>query len=311
MLEVTVEDFARSFDTSADDIDERSREIISGADFRYRVLEGKECDDVILDALKKIETDTQKIGAQERQETWQRGWAENLQAFIESGYDLDTLTPKFIRPNKPIRFNGSYILPSNPMFELDYFRVFRRWLFKKYLKDVSSIYEFGCGTGFNLVELAGLFPEKKLYGLDFVPASRDLVNKLAEVYGFNAEGRLFDMTAPDESLKLDDNSAVFTFGAIEQLASRFEGFLQFILKGSPVLCINVEPTVELYDENDLLDYLAIGFHRKRGYTKNYLPRLRELESQGRIEILKVKRLYFGSKYMEGFSYMVWRPWWSS
>ncbi|MFH1883211.1 MAG: class I SAM-dependent methyltransferase [Planctomycetota bacterium] len=307
MLEVTVEDFARSFGTSADDIDERSREIISGADFRYRVLEGKERNDVILDALKKIETDTQKIGAQERQEAWQRGWAENLQAFIESGHDLDTLTPKFIRANKPIRFNGSYILPSNPMFELDYFRVFRWWLFKKYLKDVSSIYEFGCGTGFNLVELAGLFPEKKLYGLDFVPAACDLVNKLAERYNWNMTGILFDMISPDETLQLDENSAVFTSGSIEQLSGRFEAFLQFLLKRSPALCVHVEPTIELYDEDNLVDYLAVRFHRKRGYTEGYLPRLEQLQSEGRIELLKVKRLYFGSLFMEGFTCIVWRP----
>jgi len=49
------------------------------------------------------------------------------------------------------------------------------------------------------------------------------------------------------------------------------------------------------------------FHRKRGYTENYLTRLRELEAQNEIEILKVKRLFFGSLYMEGYSYMIWRP----
>lgn len=307
MLEVTVEDFARSFGTTVEDIPEECRALIAETDFRYRILEGEERDKVILDALKKIESDRQLIGAPERQDVWQRGWEENLRDFIESGYDLGTLTPKFIRPNQPIRFNRSYIVPSNPMFELDYFRVFRLWLFKKYLKDVDSIYEFGCGTGFNLVELAQLYPEKKLYGLDFVPASRDLVNKIGEVYGWKMTGHLFDMTAPEESFQIDDNSAVLTFGSMEQLADNFEAFLQFLLQRSPALCISDEPTIELYDENNLIDYLAIRFHRKRGYTENYLPRLRELEAQGKIELLKVKRLFFGSMYMEGFSYIVWRP----
>ena len=177
----------------------------------------------------------------------------------------------------------------------------------KYFKNIDSIYEFGCGTGFNLVELAQLYPEKKLHGLDFVPAPKDLVNKLGEVYGWNMTGHLFDMINPDESFQLDKNSAVFTFGTIEQLAGKFEAFMQFLLKRSPALCISMEPTVELYDENNLIDFLAIKFHRKRGYTENYLPRLRELEAKNKIELLKVKRLFFGSMYMEGFSYMVWRP----
>ena len=69
----------------------------------------------------------------------------------------------------------------------------------------------------------------------------------------------------------------------------------------------MEPTIELYDESNLLDYLAMRFHVKRGYTEGYLPRLRELESQNKVEILKVKRLFFGSLYMEGYSCLIWRP----
>jgi len=305
--EVTLEDFARSFGTTVEDIPDDCRELIAKTDFRYKILEGEERDRVLLDVLKKIESDTQIIGAAGRQDVWEQGWEGNLQDFINSGYNLDTLTPKFIRPNQVIRFKGNYIMPSNPMFELDYFRVFRRWLFNKYLRDVDSIYEFGCGTGFNLVELAQLYPEKKLHGLDFVPSSRDLVNKIGEVYGWKITGYLFDMLSPDENFEIENNSAIFTIGAIEQLAGNFEPFLQFLFKSSPELCIHIEPTIELYDENNLIDYLAMKFHRKRGYTENYLTRLRELEAQNRIEILKVKRPFFGGLYMEGYSHMIWKP----
>ena len=307
MLELTLEDFARSFGTTVEDISEECKDLINGCDFRYRVIEGQERDRVILDVLKKIETDQQVIGAKERKAVWEKGWIENLQDFIDSNYALEKITPKFIRPNQPIRFNRQYIMPSNPNFELDYFLVFRLWLFRKYLRDLDPIYDFGCGTGFNLIALAQMYPEKTLYGLDFVPSSRDIVNKIGEVYKLNITGHLFDMTSPDENFEIEPNSAVLTSGSIEQLAGRFEAFLQFILSHSPGLCINIEPTAELYDENNLIDYLAIRFHRKRGYTENYLPRLRELEAQGKIEILKVKRLYFGSLYMEGFSYIVWKP----
>ena len=46
------------------------------------------------------------------------------------------------------------------MFELDYFRIYRLWLFEKYFKNYENIYEFGCGTGFNLLEGARLFKNK-------------------------------------------------------------------------------------------------------------------------------------------------------
>ena len=305
--DITVEDFARSFDTNVKDIPDECKELIAKTDFKYRIIEGEERDKVILDVLKKIETDEQKIGAPERQNIWEKGWSENLEEFIKSNGDLTKLIPKFIRPNQVIRFNQKYIIPSNPNFELDYFSVFRLWIFKKYLKKFDNIYEFGCGTGFNLVVLVQMYPEKNIYGLDFVSSSIDLVNKISEIYGWNISGHFFDMISPDEEFKIKNNSAVFTFGSVEQLASKFEGFLQYLLKNKPMLCIHMEPTVELYDENDLIDYLAAKFHKKRGYTQNFLPHLKELEDEGKIDILKVKRLFFGSKYMEGFSYMIWKP----
>ena len=115
------------------------------------------------------------------------------------------------------------------------------------------------------------------------------------------------MLNPDDSFKIASNSAIFTIGAIEQLASNFEAFLQFLLKNRPLLCVHVEPTIELYDKDNLVDYLAIKFHKKRGYTENFLTRLKKLEKEGEIEILKVKRLFFGSLYMEGYSLFIWRP----
>ena len=305
--EVTLEDFAQSFGTTVEDIPDDCRELISKTDFRYKILVGEERDEILLGVLKKIESDKQIIGAPERQGVWEKGWAENLHDFIKSGHDLNSLVPRFIRPNQAIRFNRNYILPFNSNFELDFFAVFRLWLFKKYLKEFDPIYEFGCGTGFNLAVLAQLYPEKELHGLDFVPSSVNLVNKIGEVYGWKMTGHLFNMLTPDETFEVRDNSAVFTIGVIEQLASNFEAFLQFLLKHSPALCIHVEPTIELYDENNLVDYLAMKFHRKRGYTENYLTRLRELEAQNKIGILKVKRPFFGSLYMEGYSYMVWSP----
>lgn len=304
---LTIEDFAMSFGSSPEEFSDSCRKMIEETDFSYRTLEGKDRDLIILDVIKKIETDQQIIGASDRQGVWEKGWEENLNDFIESDYNLSKLVPRFIRPNRTVRLNQDYIEPVNADFELAYLSLFRRWLFENYLSEYDSVYEFGCGTGFNLVELTRLYPEKTLYGMDFVSSSVNLVNRLGEVYGWPIRGYLFDMISPDIRLELDENSAIFTIGAVEQLASRFDAFLEYLLAASPRLCIHVEPTIELYDEHNLVDYLAMKFHKKRGYTENYLTRLRELEGRGLIDILKVKRLYFGSLYMEGYSCLIWKP----
>ncbi len=304
---VTLDDFVRSFAASPEEFSNTCRRAIQDCDFRYERLDTKSRDEVILCVLKKIAADTQVIGTPERTGVWENGWAENLHAFVAGNYNLDALIPKFIRENQPIRYDGDYIMPTNPRFEYDYMTVFRIWLFQKYFSKCPTIYEFGCGSGLNLVLLASLFPDRELHGLDYVQSPVDLVNIIGKAHNWHMSGHLFDMVNPDECLTIAERSAVFTFGALEQLAGRTENFVQYLLRGKPAICLHVEPTIELYDENVLFDYLALQFHRKRGYSENLLPRIQQLESEGKAEILGVKRLNFGSLFMEGYTYIVWRP----
>jgi len=166
MPKLTLADFAESLGVEKASLPKGCFDLINQKDFNYEVLRGKKRDEAILEVLKKLKTDKQVIGAKERQKVWNEGWDENLKDFVKSGYDLRMLVPKFIRPNKIIRYKQDYILPANPYFELDYYSIFREWLFATYFKDFENIYEFGCGTGFNLVALSKMYPEKNLYGTD-------------------------------------------------------------------------------------------------------------------------------------------------
>jgi SAM-dependent methyltransferase len=247
------------------------------------------------------------IASPERKAVWNDGWAENLKAFTDSGFDINELIPKFIRPNPAVRLFANYVKVNSPYFELDFIRVLRSWLYKKYFNECESIYEFGSGTGHNLVDLARIYQDKAIVGLDFVPSACELISKLGLELGLNIKSKLFDMIEPDYTYKLSPESLVFTFCSIEQLASKFHKFVEFIIANQPKLCVHIEPIIELYDENSLPDYLAVMFHNKRGHSKGYLTFLRQLESEGKIELVKVKRLYFGSLMMEGYSLVIWRP----
>jgi SAM-dependent methyltransferase len=305
--EVTLEDFARLFGTTVDDIPNDCRQLIAETDFRYRKLNADERDKVLLDVFKTIESGKLAVVGRERRATWEEGWSENLQNFLQKGYDIDELIPKYYRPDQVLRLYRNYVTTCDPNFEFNFFKVFRLWLFRKYLKDAESVYEFGCGPGHNLVALAELYPEKKIHGLDWSTAARDLVNKIADVYKYKITGHLFDMFSPDENLKIANNSAVLTIGSLEQLGSDYAAFLQFVLKKSPVLCLNVEPFHELYDEDNLLDYLANKYQEKRKYLANYLDCLKQLEGEGKIKILKTQRMLFGNVNYDGWSFVVWKP----
>lgn len=307
MKVVTVKDFARAFGVSETDVIDKCGQLIDSYDFSYDDIKGEQRDRLIVKILKRIEEDTQVIGAPERKNVWHNGWQENLNDFVDSGYDLKALIPKFIRSNQPIRFMQKYILPHASEFELHFFDVYRQWLFKTYFNDVDKCYEFGCGTGFNLVALAELYPKSKLYGLDFVKSSHDLINEIAKAYSLNLKGHLFDMIKPDNNLKIKPNSGVFTIGSIEQLRGKFHDFIEYLIHNSPKVVIFTEPVVELYDVEKLEDYLAYRFQEKRGYTRDLLPYLKKLEDRNRIKLEKIQRLCFGSLFMEGYNLIVWRP----
>ncbi|MCJ7531972.1 MAG: class I SAM-dependent methyltransferase [Anaerolineales bacterium] len=304
--ELNLADFARLFGVVAEDISEDCCQLMAQSDFRYQTLDGNERDQVLLEVLKKIDAGQFSLAGKEGKARWEKGWSENLQDFRGCGHDVAGLVPKYIRPGLPLRLDQGYIQPVDSNFELNWYEIFRRWLFKNYLKDVETIYEFGCGSGFNLATLAQLYPEKKYWGLDWAAASVDIVNELARTYGWKMTGRHFDFFSPDTSLKFDVNSAVLTIGALEQTGQNYEAFLQYLLAASPRVCVHIEPIVEWYDENNLIDYAAIRFHKTRKYWEGFPDRLKALEAKGKVEILRTRRAFFGSLYLEGYSQVIWR-----
>lgn len=307
MTNITIEQFADSFGINQNELPVSCLDYIKTHNFNYITLDKQERDNLILAIIRRIDSDQQVIGAPKRTDEWENGWAYNLKAFRESNHNMNSLIPKFIRPGQCIRFMGDYILPENSNFEYDYMTVFRLWLFEKYFKDFQYVHEFGCGTGLNLVLLNKIFPNKEFHGLDFVKSAVDLVNEISHTQQINIHGHLFDMLNPDYSYPILENSVVMTFGAIEQLASKIEPMINFLLIKKPKLVVHIEPTIELYDPNTLFDHLAMAFHKKRGYTQGLLPRIQELDASGKAKLLKVKRLNFGSLFMEGYMYYIWQP----
>lgn len=305
--ELRIEDFARLFGTTVGNIPKACRELIENCDFRYKRLQGRERDRVLVEVFKRLDSDQFTTAGKEGKGRWDKGWSENLERFIKDGHDISALVPKYIRPNQPLRLDQGYMLPVDPNFEFNWYQVFRLWLLDTYLADVEAIYEFGCGSGFNLATLAHLYPKKAFYGLDWAEPSVAIVNEMAKAYGWNMKGILFDFFAPNEKVIIADNSAVLTVGALEQTGTDYGSFLQYLLGSRPKLCVHVEPILEWYDENNLVDYAAIKFHQIRRYWQEFPNRLRALELEGKVEIIKTKRSFFGSLYLEGYSQLIWRP----
>lgn len=298
--------FARLFGTSRDDIISRCGAIIQQFDFTYQIVSADEQEAIVLDVLKAIDSGNFKASGKGRKNDWEAGWQENLDAFVTSGYDIAALAPKYISKYDVSRLFWRYIKPTDGMFELNYYTVYRHYLFSSYLESVDSIFEFGCGTGYNLAIMNSMFPDKSIMGLDWAESSVKIADALGAQRRAPITGKRFDYFQPDYDIDFPANSAVVTLNSLEQIGNDFQPFFDFILSKKPAICVNAEPILEMYDDSNLLDYLAIRYHKARNYLTGYYDALKRLDNEGRIRILKAQRVPTGNYFHEGYSLIVWQ-----
>ncbi|MBI2599783.1 hypothetical protein HYW43_02575 [Candidatus Daviesbacteria bacterium] len=303
---LTTKSFAKIFDTKEDSLPLLVKQAIKKANFKYKIVEGRQYSEAILRILKTLDSQTLKISGPQRLKDWEKGWKENLQQFKRGRHNLNQLIPKFVKKGRYIRFQGNFIKPESDSFETDFVIVLRYYLFNKYYAKTDTLYEFGAGTGLNLVAASEIFPKIKLIGLDWAQSSIKIISILRDKLKINISAKKFDLYYPDKKYRLNKNCAVLTIGTLEQLGENFKPFLGYLLKNKPKICIHMETLYEDYNKDNLFDYLAMKYLERRNYLKGFYPFLKSLEAKKKIKILEIRRT-FGSFYHDGYTYIVWRP----
>ncbi len=236
---------------------------ISGANLAYRELTLAERDQAIKKAVEFLLTDFVVYAGEHRYNQWEKGWGENLADF-KKDRNIQAIVPRYFGKYPINRFDQDFVMALDNKFEINLLSILQYWIFEKYLKTSPVIYEFGCGTGHNLLRLREINPTATLWGLDWVKSSQKIVRGMAEVLGDkNLKAYQFDYFNPDPSFKLDPTGAVFTFASLEQTGNKYKKFIDYLLKNKPALCVHIEPTGETLDEKNLLDYLSIKYFEKR------------------------------------------------
>jgi hypothetical protein len=302
---LTTKDFSEAFNTNINDyVSERINEY----SFEYREISNEEKDDLILKIIKTLnQDDIVKAGA-ERVDEWNEGWGENLDEILKSGSDVKKLTPKYFDKYNVIRWDNKFIQPVSEKFEKNSLSIILDWVFDEYARTADAIYEFGCGTGHNLLRARQVNRKAVLWGLDWAESSQKIIEKLRSdgvdkhIFGHN-----FDYFKPDQSFNLQENSILYTVASLEQIGSNWQGFLEYALDKKPRLCIHIEPIGELLSDNILMQYLSKQYIKKRNYLDGYLDGLRKLELDGKIKIHKQQRTRIGSLFIEGYSLIIWSP----
>ena len=275
-------------------------------DLTYEELGPDEESELKAEISQRIEAGFTQVGSN-RAGIWESAWSEIRQKFVSAGYKMEALNPNFISNHDFVRWKGRYIKPISKRFELSFFEVFRDWLFTTYLPDFQHIYEFGSGSGFNLIALSRKYPKKRLTGFDWSFSATDILNDYSKATDHDVRGKVFDFFNPDYSVEIPPKAIVMTFCAFEQIGCDFTAMLNFLLQKKPHLVIQMEPTLEYYDNTSDFDQLAIQYHQHRNYLSGYLTRLQELEDADQLKILHSRRMHFGNKYHEGYSFHIWKP----
>lgn len=295
---ITPEEFSR---VTGEVVTDEIAKMITDMCLEFEELNQEEYDES-LSHLEKALTSNLKVSGPDRRNDWETGWAENFDVV-----DQRSLTPKYMSKFSIVRWDDRLVKSKSSNFEYNMLVLIQMCVFNKWFKKVESIYEFGCGTGHNLLRAHQVNRNAKLYGLDWAESSQLLLKKINDKNILPCRGYNFDFFNPNFDIDLDTNSLIYTFAALEQVGSNFDQFLDYIVAKNPNLCVHIEPIVELMDPNVTLDKLCIDYCNKRNYLKGFLSAVQDLERKGQAEILEVKRNTIGSFYIEGYSQLVWRP----
>ena len=258
-------------------------------------------DEVILGVLKKIAGGFRQPGSKD---VWDTGWGEILDAIQKDGFTPEALKPQYFGNDNMHRSNGDWHVMDHA-WQMD------QSIRKSAISELvgGNIVELGCGTGINQLLIAEMYPDAELVAADWAKASQEIISSISTYIGRHIKPVNFNMASLEgwDDLGIGETTAVLTIHALEQLGSDWGLLLTALRAAKPRICVHVEPILELYDETDLFDYLAAEYHRARDYLSGWLPAIRELERQGKAEIIRLERNKFGNRYHEAYTILVWKP----
>jgi hypothetical protein len=279
---------------------------IAGYKFEHRELTEEEHEQALLTLVKGVYETALPVSGPARHPIWEKGWAENLDAFDANRGGLELARPHYFDKHPVVRWRGRLYQAESTDYEYNMLCVLQDYLFDKYFRDAGAAFEFGCGTGHNLFRVRHVNETALLHGFDWADSAVKFIHLLAQHGKLRVTASKFDFFNPDWSLNLGPGSHVYTVAALEQTGHNYHAWVNYILRQKPKIVAHIEPIAEVLDHRtNLLDYLCAQYFRKRNYLDGYLDYLRLLESHGKIKIHEVTRTGVGSMFIEGYTILVW------
>ena len=303
-MKLTHSDFEQLWDTNLSLI---AINEINQMEYEYETLTPDEENQLIIEIRQEILENKFVKAGHARKTSWEEGWGENLQDFRKTR-NINSLIPKYFGKSHINRLGQHFIRATSKNFDLNMLRAIQARVFSEYLIEANDIYEFGCGTGHNLLFLSKFNLTASLVGLDWAESSQEILLHLNQTNSNrNILGKHFNYFSPDVNFELAPLSAVVTIASLEQIGNKHEPFIHFLLKNQPSIIIHIEPFRDLLDEQNAVDLTSIEYMRQRNYIEGYCEAILDLQIKGRARVHMFERTFIGSKYIDGYTILVWSP----
>jgi hypothetical protein len=303
-LKFTYRDFEKLWGVS---LNETAIDLIEELSYEYETLSVSNEVALIDEILDEIHQDKFTKAGPSREASWETGWNENLREYAKS-QDVKDLIPKYFGKSRINRLGQHFVLSKSKNFDLNMLRAIQARVFTEYLSDHKNVYEFGCGTGHNLLFLRRINPACTLYGLDWAHSSQKILELLSQSgVDKNIHGKNFDYYLPDFSFKMRPSSAVFTIASLEQIGDRHQLFIDYLMENKPAIVVHVEPFRDLLDNQNPVDLSSIEYMKQRNYIEGYCESIFELQRERKAHVHLHERTFIGSKYVDGYTILVWSP----
>lgn len=285
---------------------------IEGYGLEHRAATTEERDKAVLDMVNAVYNDELPMAGPTRHPIWEKGWGENLADFDPSKAGLEIAKPRYHSKYPVVRWKGDLYIPLSRDYEYNMLALIGDWAFDRWLRDYTWIGEFGCGTGHNMFRLREVCPGARLVGFDWAESAVKFINLQAQAGAYGnpstTHAERFDYFAPNPSLYVPDRGAAFvTVASLEQTGSQWNSWLDWALSYTPGICVHIEPIREVLNPDVLLDHLSLEYFCKRNYLRGFLSNLYLLQSQNKVKVHEVVRTRIGSKFIEGYTVVVWSP----
>lgn len=286
--------------------------LIESVEFKIPTLKQQEM--IFSMTESKIDNTNFKVSGADRVPDWEAGWNEVLSKFKQNPI-LESLIPQYFMKHQYCRLDSSFVITTGTDTELKFLRIIQTLVLFEILNSnngledlISCVYEFGCGTGHNLVYLSSMWPKLRYFGLDWSTKSQEILKEISEI-GLVPKLNYanFDFFAPNADFKLNSNALVLTVATLEQVGSEHKAFIEYLLAQQPKLVVHIEPEQDLLDANNPVDQLSLRYAKQRGYLNGLLSNLQTLENQNLLKIHSAYRTGMGSHLLDGYSVIVWEP----